>query len=111
MELLSVACPETPNAAPKVDRDVPARSSNIVSQITSPVPSAGISPRARHLAADQGVDAGTLAGSGPGGRVIARDVQAADSMAIILKDSGRHFDPDVVEAFKACHEEFWRLAR
>ena len=34
------------------------------------------SPRARLLAASQGVDLSTLAGSGPGGRVIERDVRA-----------------------------------
>jgi pyruvate dehydrogenase E2 component (dihydrolipoamide acetyltransferase) len=37
----------------------------------------GISPRARQLAADKGVDASAIGGSGPGGRVIERDVQAA----------------------------------
>ena len=38
---------------------------------------AGISPRARHLAERKGVDTTALAGSGPGGRVIERDVEAA----------------------------------
>ena len=38
---------------------------------------AGVSPRARGLASSQGIDAGLLAGSGPEGRVIERDVQAA----------------------------------
>lgn len=37
----------------------------------------GVSPRARGLAAEQGIAAGQLAGTGPGGRVIARDVEAA----------------------------------
>ena len=37
----------------------------------------GISPRAKNLAVDTGVNAGILAGSGPGGRVIERDVKAA----------------------------------
>jgi pyruvate dehydrogenase E2 component (dihydrolipoamide acetyltransferase) len=37
----------------------------------------GISPRARNLALDKGVDAAALAGSGPAGRVIERDVRAA----------------------------------
>ncbi|MBC8453931.1 2-oxo acid dehydrogenase subunit E2 [PVC group bacterium] len=36
----------------------------------------GISPRARKLAAASGIDAEVLAGSGPGGRVIERDVEA-----------------------------------
>jgi len=39
--------------------------------------SAGISPRARGVAAAHGVAATALDGSGPGGRVIARDVEAA----------------------------------
>jgi pyruvate dehydrogenase E2 component (dihydrolipoamide acetyltransferase) len=38
---------------------------------------AGVSPRARKAAAARGVQAELLAGSGPGGRVIERDVQAA----------------------------------
>ena len=38
---------------------------------------AGVSPRARGLAAEQGIATGQLAGTGPGGRVIARDVEAA----------------------------------
>ncbi|MFO7631833.1 MAG: dihydrolipoamide acetyltransferase family protein [Caldilinea sp.] len=43
-----------------------------ISNLQSP-----ISPRARHLAARKGVEVEALAGSGPGGRVIERDVQAA----------------------------------
>ena len=39
--------------------------------------SAGVSPRAKNLAQAKGVDASTLAGSGPDGRVIERDVKAA----------------------------------
>jgi pyruvate dehydrogenase E2 component (dihydrolipoamide acetyltransferase) len=37
----------------------------------------GVSPRARGLAAGQGIAADQLSGTGPGGRVIARDVEAA----------------------------------
>jgi len=37
----------------------------------------GISPRAKRCAAETGVNAGILAGSGPGGRVIERDVKVA----------------------------------
>ena len=39
--------------------------------------SAGVSPRARRLAAEKGVNPSQLAGSGPGGRVIERDIVAA----------------------------------
>jgi pyruvate dehydrogenase E2 component (dihydrolipoamide acetyltransferase) len=38
-----------------------------------------VSPRARRLAAERGIDPATLAGSGPGGRIIVRDVPAAAS--------------------------------
>ena len=37
----------------------------------------GVSPRARNLSAAKGIDPASLAGSGPGGRVIERDVLAA----------------------------------
>lgn len=69
-------------AAPGGPADAPAAAS----QATSPVagsPSAApagdlrISPRARNLAAKEALDASALAGSGPGGRIIERDVVAA----------------------------------
>jgi pyruvate dehydrogenase E2 component (dihydrolipoamide acetyltransferase) len=43
---------------------------------TPPAPLAA-TPAARRLAKEQGVDLGTLAGSGPGGRIVEADVQAA----------------------------------
>jgi len=43
----------------------------------SPVVPARISPKARRLAKERGVDIATLRGSGPGGEVLASDVQAA----------------------------------
>lgn len=59
----SAASPEAPAAAPS-----PASAA----ELRPP-----ISPRARHLAERKGVDTGGLTGSGPGGRIIERDVQAA----------------------------------
>ncbi|MCK4563330.1 MAG: 2-oxo acid dehydrogenase subunit E2 [Verrucomicrobia bacterium] len=44
--------------------------------------SSGVSPRARNLAAEKGVDPSSLAGSGPNGRVIERDVAAAQPGAV-----------------------------
>ena len=55
----------------------PAAASTAPSESSSPVSaSSGVSPRARKLASSQGVDAETIVGSGPGGRVIERDVEA-----------------------------------
>ncbi len=42
--------------------------------------SAAVSPRARHTAERKGVEASTLQGSGPSGRVIERDVLAAAAL-------------------------------
>jgi pyruvate dehydrogenase E2 component (dihydrolipoamide acetyltransferase) len=41
----------------------------------------GVSPRARKLADEKGIDASVLAGSGPKGRVIERDIQAVAGTA------------------------------
>ena len=47
-------------------------------EVSEGVPSsAGVSPRARMMAAEKGVNTAQVAGSGPGGRIIARDVEAA----------------------------------
>ncbi len=70
-EAASEATPEEPAAA--APTEVPAAAPAIGSG-AKPV---GISPRARKRAAETGVDAGALAGSGPEGRVIERDVEAA----------------------------------
>ncbi len=43
------------------------------------------SPRARHLAAETGVELKTLKGSGPGGRIIERDVAAAPRMSPLAR--------------------------
>ena len=47
------------------------------SETPSPVAGAPVSPRARRLAAEKGVDTAQVAGTGPHGRVIERDVIAA----------------------------------
>lgn len=50
----------------------------VASPVTAPVgQGAAVSPRARMLSADKGVSPDGLAGSGPGGRIIERDVKAA----------------------------------
>ncbi|MBO5635000.1 MAG: 2-oxo acid dehydrogenase subunit E2 [Bacteroidales bacterium] len=53
------------------------RSETVAGGIVPQAAPAGISPRAKHLAAEKGVDPNQIAGSGPGGRVIERDVIAA----------------------------------
>ena len=63
-------------AAAPVAAEVP---SSVVS-LPSSGSSTGVSPRAKSLATKKGVDASTLAGTGPNGRVIERDVVAAQAV-------------------------------
>jgi pyruvate dehydrogenase E2 component (dihydrolipoamide acetyltransferase) len=75
----------TPTGAPPAGAAVQAPSANTATPSPSPSPAATteaggaapVSPRARKLAADRGIAAQQLAGTGPHGRVIERDVQSA----------------------------------
>src|SRR5499426_2867844 len=64
-------------AAPAAPRDVPAR---VAATMASPAPGPQrlkASPLAKKIAAQSGVDLRVVHGSGPGGRIIRRDVEAA----------------------------------
>ena len=75
----------------KAEEGVPAETLQPSASSPSPTESAGpvdtasaavvagapVSPRARMMAAEKGVNTAQVAGSGPGGRIIARDVEAA----------------------------------
>jgi pyruvate dehydrogenase E2 component (dihydrolipoamide acetyltransferase) len=67
---------------------------------TVTAPSAGISPRARKKAMHAGVDAEILVGTGPGGRVIERDVDAFLSGVPRLSAAARMRAQDGLEAPK-----------
>jgi pyruvate dehydrogenase E2 component (dihydrolipoamide acetyltransferase) len=86
--------PEGQSSAPASAAEAPAAAATPAAPAVSaaPVPtaapaapsggftaSAGVSPRARRLAHKHGIDAESLPGSGPNGRVIERDVEAAIS--------------------------------
>src|SRR5208337_2095346 len=64
-----------PAARGKTESHVPAAAASVPE--TSVVQSARISPKARRLAKELGVDIATVGGSGPGGEILASDVQAA----------------------------------
>ena len=44
-------------------------------------------------------------------RVYKPAMPVEQARSIILEGSGRHFDPDIVEAFAACYDEFVEIAR
>ncbi|MHB8960072.1 MAG: dihydrolipoyl dehydrogenase [Candidatus Limnocylindrales bacterium] len=74
------AQPAAPSPAPSAPAPA-ASASSAASPSSVPVPATAgdvrISPRARRLAASAGIDPTSLAGSGPDGRIVERDVQAA----------------------------------
>jgi pyruvate dehydrogenase E2 component (dihydrolipoamide acetyltransferase) len=77
VETTSSAAEETSKETASVEEDM---ATNTVQEITFTAGSVGqqfISPRARHLAEDKGIDIALIAGSGPGGRIIERDILQA----------------------------------
>jgi pyruvate dehydrogenase E2 component (dihydrolipoamide acetyltransferase) len=70
--------PEVP-AAPQKEAGKETPAPQAAAARTKPVGgTAGVSPRARKTAAEKGVNLEELSGSGPGGRIIERDVLAAE---------------------------------
>ncbi|MBQ9660449.1 MAG: 2-oxo acid dehydrogenase subunit E2 [Bacteroidales bacterium] len=65
---------ETPENAPKAEAAPAAAEAPVAGPVISNAP---VSPRARKLADEKGVDTAQVAGSGPHGRIIERDVAAA----------------------------------
>ena len=61
----------------RIDAAVPA---TVAPTASSPTGAARISPKARRLAQEKGVDIGRLKGSGPGGEILADDILAAASV-------------------------------
>lgn len=75
------------DAAPVKKADTPPAEARQASETTAPEPRTGefsghASPRARKLAAGKGVDLGRLEGTGPHGRIIERDVAAAQPVPV-----------------------------
>ncbi|GHV04680.1 hypothetical protein FACS189485_10540 [Spirochaetia bacterium] len=69
--------PDTSSAEMVPDTTAAGQGSGAVGDMVPAGSGGAISPRARNLAEKEGLPAGALAGSGPGGRIIERDVQAA----------------------------------
>ena len=74
-----IAAPETATSARSVEASAPATTTAPSVEATVPATPTRVkaSPVAKRLARDAGLDIATLQGSGPGGRVIKRDVEAA----------------------------------
>jgi pyruvate dehydrogenase E2 component (dihydrolipoamide acetyltransferase) len=69
--------PAVQSASPAVLSASPVASEPMVSAVSTPTGRAFISPNARRRAKELGVDVLTVRGTGPGGRVVSEDVEAA----------------------------------
>lgn len=87
----SQPAPAPTHADNKPTAVVPASS---IQNPKSAIQNAGVSPRARKAAAAKGIDPATLAGTGPGGRVVEADVLAAKAPA-------KAADPKALEELRA----------
>ena len=67
--------------APKAEMHKEESKPQVVPEAQSSEKAIGVSPRAKKQAESKGIDAAALTGSGPGGRVIERDVLAASEAA------------------------------
>lgn len=93
-----------PEAAP-ASAPEPATAAAVVAP-----PAARVSPRASRLAAELGVDARTLIGSGPDGRIVERDVRAAATAPGAPTATGRQA-PEVVPVWASDEGEPQPLSR
>ncbi len=73
----TVSLRSTPPVAPQGSASVPPLNVPRVAVVPGGTSSTAASPRAKRLAAEKGINTSLIAGSGPGGRVIERDVIAA----------------------------------
>ena len=64
-------------AAPASTPAVPVAAAPVAAVVATPTGRLIASPLARRIAGDQGVNLGAVAGSGPGGRIVKRDIEAA----------------------------------
>lgn len=92
--------PTAPTPAPRVAKPAPAPA-------TPKVTSGGrvvVSPIAARMAAEHGIDINSIAGSGPGGRIIKRDIETAMSGGGTKKQTFS-FTPSAVYGASAFREE------
>ncbi|MCG2787625.1 MAG: 2-oxo acid dehydrogenase subunit E2 [Anaerolineae bacterium] len=71
------ASPAAASAPEPVPASAAATTPEPASPVLSPSPDLKASPLARKVARDKGVDLGAVVGTGPGGRIVRRDIEAA----------------------------------
>jgi len=95
-----VEAPADQQPAPTIEKPAPKAETRVVTNVPAPAqatPSNGrmiVSPIAARMAADNGIDLRSVSGSGPNGRIIKRDIEAA--MAEGVKPAARAFTPSTL---------------
>ena len=83
----SAAPAAAPAAAPSAS---PAPAAPVTTAAAAPTGRVVASPLARRLAGDAGVDLGVIHGSGPGGRIVKRDIEAAMASGAAAPSAAGH---------------------
>jgi pyruvate dehydrogenase E2 component (dihydrolipoamide acetyltransferase) len=83
------ASPAAPAAAVAPAAPAPAAAAPTPAAPTAPAGRVLASPLARRLAGDTGVDLGAVHGSGPGGRIVKRDIEAAMAAGPVATPTAR----------------------
>ncbi|HVQ57252.1 MAG TPA: 2-oxo acid dehydrogenase subunit E2, partial [Pyrinomonadaceae bacterium] len=95
-----VEAPADQQPEPTIEKPAPKTETQVVTSMPAPsqaTPSNGrmiVSPIAARMAADNGIDLRSVSGSGPNGRIIKRDIEAA--MAEGVKPAARAFTPSTL---------------
>ncbi len=76
-----------PAAAPSAAAPVPTVATAPVAESAAPSGPVRSSPLARRMAAEKGVNIGAIHGSGPGGRVIRRDIEGAAAAPVAARNT------------------------
>ena len=102
-EVESPAARAEPTAAPKAATahapdPAPVVAAPVVTAVATSVSGVVAAPSTRKLAAEKGIDLGTLTGSGEGGRILRRDIEAATSKTTAPAATTHTTSPDLSTA-------------
>lgn len=99
----------SPDGASSTQRLHPLDPKNSLGAKSSNADNVFAAPSVRHFARQKGIDLGLLApGSGKGGRIEKRDVEAALTVPIALRDSPAPLDHDVVVELGRTRYGMWK---
>jgi pyruvate dehydrogenase E2 component (dihydrolipoamide acetyltransferase) len=85
LTLLDLPAPVTRQAAPAAPSSVPAPNAGAPAGAPAPSPRVFASPLARRLASTAGLELAALDGTGPGGRIVRRDVEHAVARLVVAE--------------------------